>query len=57
MCCALKTVSQLKKKKKMWFSSFSGILIFKAFFPPANFRSPAILWEENGVKIKHSIQK
>lgn len=46
-----------KKKKKMWLSSFSGILIFKAFFPPANFRSPAILWEENGVKIKHSIQK
>lgn len=29
----------------------------QAFFPPANFRSPAILWEENGVKIKHSIQK
>ena len=43
--------------KKLWLSSFSGILIFKAFFPPANFRSPAILWEENGVKIKHSIQK
>lgn len=29
----------------------------QAFLPPANFRSPAILWEENGVKIKHSIQK
>lgn len=29
----------------------------QAFSPPANFRSPAILWEENGVKIKHSIQK
>lgn len=29
----------------------------QAFSPPANFRSPAILWEENSVKIKHSIQK
>lgn len=29
----------------------------QAFSPPANFRSPAILWEENGVKIKYRIQK
>lgn len=29
----------------------------QAFLCSANFRSPAILWEENGVKIKQSTQK
>lgn len=58
ICCTLKTVSQLERKKKKSVAFFrlrnSNI---PAFLPPANFRSPSILWEENGVKIKHSIQK
>lgn len=56
--CTLKTVSQLEKKKKKSVAFFLRMNSnIQAFFPPANFRSPAILWEENGVKIKHSIQK
>lgn len=47
---------EAEKKKSVAFFRLRNSNI-PAFLPPANFRSPSILWEENGVKIKHSIQK